>query len=71
MIIYGSTLGIEAIRSNDVILFNVFSSCTLEQMVMYIFVNFSSDQFVCDKFILLIALLTLNSVMSFIGLENA
>ena len=71
MIIYGSTFGIEAIRSNDVILFNVFSCCTLEQMVMYIFVNFSSDQFVCDKFILLIALLTLKSVMKFIELENS
>jgi len=50
------------ISSYDVILFNMFSCCTLEQMVMYIFVNFSSDQFVCDKITLLIALLTLKRV---------
>ena len=62
MIIYGSTFGIGAISSYDVILFNMFSCCTLEQMVMYIFVNFSSDQFVCDKITLLIALLTLKRV---------
>ena len=71
MIICGSTFGIEAIRPNDVIIFHVFSCCTLEQIVMYIFVPFSSDQFVCDKFIFLIAILTLKSVMKFIELENS